>query len=118
MSQETVNVRYSDEELDEFREYVVCKLAIAESNWNFYYPIAHNGENEAGDETDKIVTLDEKDSAGRQLANLKPFISGLKAALVSIENKTYGICRETGKLIPKDRLRAVPHTTVCIEAKN
>ena len=51
-------------------------------------------------------------------ARSQKFIQGLEAALIRIENKTYGICRETGKLIPKERLRAVPHATLSIEAKN
>ena len=59
-----------------------------------------------------------KEEAGRLAQRQMKFIQHLQAALVRIENKTYGICRETGRLIPKERLRAVPHATLCIDAKN
>jgi RNA polymerase-binding protein DksA len=59
-----------------------------------------------------------KEEAGRLAQRQMKFIQHLQAALIRIENKTYGICRETGKLIPKERLRAVPHATLCIDAKN
>ena len=62
----------------------------------------------------RAIIMEKLELAQRQLK----FIQGLQAALVRIENKTYGICRETGKLIPAERLRAVPHATLSIEAKN
>ena len=82
--------RYSDAELEEFKAIILEKLATAQKNY---------------EETTRL--------AQRELK----FIQGLQAALVRIENKTYGICRETGKLIPAERLRAVPHATLSIEAK-
>ena len=65
-----------------------------------------------------VTMIDCKEETTRLAARQLKFIQGLQAALVRIENKTYGICRETGKLIPKERLRAVPHATLSIEAKN
>ena len=87
--------RYSDAELEEFRAIIMEKLELAQRANTLYK-----------EETTRL--------AQRQLK----FIQGLQAALVRIENKTYGICRETGKLIPAERLRAVPHATLSIEAKN
>ena len=85
--------RYTDAELEEFRAIIMQKLEVAEKEY-------------------------EQMKATRMAQRQLKFIQGLKAALVRIENKTYGICRETGKLIPAERLRAVPHATLSIEAKN
>ena len=96
--------RYSDAELEEFRAIILEKLEIAKRD----YELLRSG-----------VT----NSDGNDVADTSPtfkvlkFIQNLQAALIRIENKTYGICRETGKLIPKERLRAVPHATLSIEAK-
>jgi RNA polymerase-binding transcription factor DksA len=117
--------RYSDEELEEFRQIILEKLEKAQKD----YELLRNGiTNEDGnDVTDTSPTfkvLEEgastlsKEEAGRLAQRQLQFIQHLQAALVRIENKTYGICRETGKLIPKERLRAVPHATLSIEAKN
>lgn len=122
MSEKT---RYSDEELEEFRQIILEKLEKAQKD----YELLRNGiTNEDGnDVTDTSPTfkvLEEgastlsKEEAGRLAQRQLQFIQHLQAALVRIENKTYGICRETGKLIPKERLRAVPHATLSIEAKN
>jgi RNA polymerase-binding transcription factor DksA len=121
MSEKT---RYSDEELEEFRQIILEKLEKAQKD----YELLRNGiTNEDGnDVTDTSPTfkvLEEgastlsKEEAGRLAQRQLQFIQHLQAALVRIENKTYGICRETGKLIPKERLRAVPHATLSIEAK-
>ena len=94
--------RYSDAELEEFRAIIMEKLQLAERD---YEKLKSSIMNADGNDTERL--------ASRQLK----FIQNLQAALVRIENKTYGICRETGKLIPKERLRAVPHATLSIEAK-
>ena len=116
-------VRYSDEELEEFRQLINEKLAVAKSD----YEILMKKINESGvndDETHSTYhTLEEgsetlsKESLMNECMRAQKFITGMQAALVRIQNKTYGICRETGKLIPKERLRAVPHATLSIEAK-
>ena len=116
-------VRYSDEELEEFRQLINEKLAVAKSD----YEILMKKINEGGvndDETHSTYhTLEEgsetlsKEALMNECMRAQKFITGLQAALVRIQNKTYGICRETGKLIPKERLRAVPHATLSIEAK-
>ena len=121
MSEKT---RYSDEELEEFRQIILEKLEKAQKD----YELLRNGvtNSDGNDVTDTSPTfkvLEEgvstlsKEEAGRLAQRQLQFIQHLQAALVRIENKTYGICRETGKLIPKERLRAVPHATLSIEAK-
>lgn len=116
-------MRYSDAELQEFKDLILDKLAQAQRD---YYLLRSNitNMNDTADTSPTFKVLEEgantlsKESA-TQLANRQLlFINKLKAALVRIENKTYGICRETGKLIPKERLRAVPHATLSIDAKN
>lgn len=116
-------VRYSDEELEEFRQLINEKLAVAKSDYEILMKkINSDGVDEA--ETHSTYhTLEEgsetlsKESLMNEAMRAQKFITGLQAALVRIQNKTYGICRETGKLIPKERLRAVPHATLSIEAK-
>ena len=116
--------RYSDAELEEFRAIINEKLEIAMKNYEQLKSILNGSDSNDVDDTSptyKVLeeganTLSKEETtrlAGRQLK----FIQSLQAALVRIENKTYGICRETGKLIPAGRLRAVPHATLCIEAK-
>ena len=101
--------RYSDAELEEFRAIILEKLELAQRDYDLppTYKVLEEGAN----------TLSKEETTRLAQRQLK-FIQGLQAALVRIENKTYGICRETGKLIPKERLRAVPHATLSIEAKN
>ena len=116
-------VMYSDEELEEFRQLINEKLAVAKSDYEILMKkINGDGVDEA--ETHSTYhTLEEgsetlsKESLMNEVTRAQKFITGLQAALVRIQNKTYGICRETGKLIPKERLRAVPHATLSIEAK-
>ena len=116
-------LRYSDAELQEFKALILEKLEKAQ---RVYEMLKSNimTANDTADTSPTFKVLEEgantlgKESAA-QLANRQLlFINKLKAALVRIENKTYGICRETGKLIPKERLRVVPHATLSIDAKN
>lgn len=125
VSAETTKVRYSDEELEEFRTIINDMLDKARKEYNtLRRVIMHNGSNDIEDTTPSFKTV-EDDGAyqlsmeeASQLAQRQyKFIQNLEAALVRIENKTYGICRETGKLIPKERLRLVPHATLTVEAK-
>jgi len=122
MSEKT---RYSDAELEEFRAIIIDKLEKAQKD----YELLRNGitnldGNDVMDTSPTFKVLEEgaatlsKEESGRLAQRQMKFIQHLQAALVRIENKTYGICRETGKLIPKERLRAVPHATLSIEAKN
>ena len=116
--------RYSDEELQEFKELILAKLEKANKEYELLMSnVLNDDSNDVSDTSRSFNVLEEGNStllksesehlAKRQL----DFIKKLQAALVRIENKTYGICRETGELIPKDRLRAVPHTTLSIGAK-
>ena len=117
--------RYTDAELDEFRKLIIEKLDKAQKD----YELLRNGitnldGNDVMDTSPTFKVLEEgaatlsKEESGRLAQRQMKFIQHLQAALVRIENKTYGICRETGKLIPAERLRAVPHATLSIEAKN
>ncbi len=116
--------RYSDKELDEFREIINEKLDIAKQEYENYRAAVTNADgNDTVDTSPTYKVLEEgastlsKEEAGRLAQRQMKFIQNLQAALIRIENKTYGVCRETGKLIPKERLRAVPHATLSIEAK-
>lgn len=116
--------RYSDAELEEFKAIILEKLATAQKNYEKLRASMMNVDGNDVDDTSptyKILeeganTLSKEETTRLAQRELK-FIQGLQAALVRIENKTYGICRETGKLIPAERLRAVPHATLSIEAK-
>ena len=116
--------RYSDAELGEFKEIINEKLAVALKDYDQMMASLRGTDSNGIEDTSSSYKVIEDDSfalareetlrlAQRQLK----FIKSLQAALVRIENKTYGICRETGKLIPAERLRAVPHATLSIEAK-
>jgi DnaK suppressor protein len=116
--------RYTDEELEEFREIILTKLEKAKKDYEILKSsITHEESNDTMDTSPTFKVLEEgattlsKEEAGRLAQRQLKFIQHLQAALVRIENKTYGICRETGKLIAKERLRAVPHATLCIDAK-
>lgn len=122
MSEKT---RYSDVELAEFKELILDKLAKAQKDYELLRDGVSNADgNDIMDTSPTFKVLEEgaatlsKEESGRLAQRQMKFIQHLQAALVRIENKTYGVCRETGKLIPKERLRAVPHTTLSIEAKN
>ena len=105
-------VRYSDEELAEFKELIEGKIAEAKENLASYLEAYSNAGN---DTMDTAPTF--KEENGQLAARLEKYIKNLEAALIRIENKTYGICRVTGKLIPKERLKIVPHATLSYEAK-
>jgi len=116
--------RYSDEELQEFKELILQKLAKAQRDYELLRANITNSEgNDIADTSPTFKVLEEgantlsKEEAGRLAERQRKFIQHLQAALVRIENKTYGICRETGELIPKERLRAVPHATLSIAGK-
>ena len=118
-------VRYSDEELQEFKELILEKLAKAKEEYNqLKGAVNHSSSNDTEDTSPTFKVLEEgasaltKEESSQLAARQYKFIQSLEAALVRIENKTYGICRETGKLIPKERLRLVPHATLSVEAKN
>jgi len=117
--------RYSDQELEEFREIILEKLQKAKEEYDMLKATIMNSDgNDVTDTSPTFKVLEEgastlsKEEAGRLAQRQMKFIQNLQSALIRIENKTYGICRETGKLIPKERLRAVPHATLSIEAKN
>ena len=117
-------IRYSDTELAEFKELILKKLEKAQGEYDqLRAMISGKDGNDISDTSPTFKVLEEgasvlsKEDLGRQAQRQLKFIQDLKAALVRIENKTYGICRKTGKLISKERLRAVPHATLSIEAK-
>ena len=121
----TEKTRYSDAELEEFRILITAKLEKAQKEYEeLRNAIANLDGNDVMDTSPTFKILEEgattlsKEEAGRLAQRQMKFIQHLQSALVRIENKTYAICRETGKLIPKERLRAVPHATLSIEAKN
>ncbi len=116
--------RYSDEELQEFKQIIVAKLDKAKKDYELLRnTITHGDGNDTQDTSPTFKVLEEgaavlsKEEAGKLAQRQLKFIQHLQAALVRIENKTYGVCRETGKLISKERLRAVPHATLSIDAK-
>ncbi|HAF30345.1 MAG TPA: molecular chaperone DnaK [Bacteroidales bacterium] len=116
--------RFTDEELAEFKQLILDKLEKAKQDYDILKKtITHSESNDTEDTSPTFKVLEEgaatlsKEEAGRLAQRQQKFIQHLQAALIRIENKTYGICRETGKLISKERLRAVPHATLSIEAK-
>jgi RNA polymerase-binding transcription factor DksA len=117
-------MKYSDEELMEFKEIILKKLQKAKEDYDILKSsITQSDNNDTQDTSPTFKVLEEgaatlsKEEAGKLAQRQSKFIQHLQAALVRIENKTYGICRETGTLIPKERLRAVPHATLSIGAK-
>ncbi len=126
MSTETTKpVRYSDEDLAEFKSIILEKIKNAEKQLKVYMDAYKNGSaNDTEDTSPTFKSFDDGSStlskeANSQLAiRQEKFIRDLKNALIRIENKSYGICRVTGKLIQKERLKLVPHATLSIEAKN
>jgi DnaK suppressor protein len=116
--------RYSEEELAEFKQIILDKLDQAKKDYELLKSaITQNESNDTQDTSPTFKVLEEgaatlsKEESGKLAQRQQKFIQHLQAALVRIENKTYGICRETGKLISKERLRAVPHATLSIDAK-
>ncbi len=124
-AQQVQKTRYSDEELEEFRVIIEEMLQKARSEYNkLRQVVMHNGSNDIEDTSPSFKTVEDdganqlsKEEASQLAQRQYKFIQNLEAALVRIENKTYGICRVTGKLIPKERLRLVPHATLTVEAK-
>ncbi|MDE6114646.1 TraR/DksA family transcriptional regulator [Barnesiella sp. WM24] len=121
MSEKT---RYTDEELQEFKELILRKLDKAQRDYELLKANVTNSDgNDTADTSPTFKVLEEgastlgKEEAGQLAQRQMKFIQHLQAALVRIENKTYGICRQTGKLIPRERLLAVPHATLSVEAK-
>ena len=116
--------RYSDAELQEFKTLILKKIELATSEFeNLRATVTNANENDTEDTSPTFKNMEEgastlsKEDASRLAQRQMKFIQNLQAALIRIENKTYGVCRETGNLIPKERLRAVPHATLSIEAK-
>lgn len=121
---ENEKTRYSDAELAEFKAIILQKLAKAKADYDLLRStITHSESNGTDDTSPTFKILEEgaatlsKEESGRLAQRQYKFIQNLEAALIRIKNKTYGVCRETGKLIPADRLRIVPHATLSIEAK-
>jgi len=115
-------LRYSDSELAEFKQIILQKLEQAKADYDLLrQDITHSNDTQDTSPTFKVLeegaaTLS-KEETSRLTAHQLKFIRNLEMALVRVENKTYGICKTTGKLITKERLLRVPHTTECIEAK-
>jgi RNA polymerase-binding transcription factor DksA len=122
---EELNVRYSDKDLAEFKVLIQEKIVKAKHDLDLIKSAYMNDLNNGTDDTSPTFKAFEEGSetmskeANSQLAiRQEKFIRDLKNALIRIENKTYGVCRVTGKLINKERLKLVPHATLSIEAKN
>lgn len=118
-------VRYSDKELQEFRAIINDKLAVARESYNkVMRRLMNQDTNDVDDTSPTYKALEEgsltqsKEQLVEMAARHQKFIQGLEAALIRIDNKTYGIDRMTGELIPKERLRAVPHATLSVASKN
>jgi len=121
---EKAKTRYSDEELEEFRQIILSKLEKAHNDLKLLTESYTTGnDHDTNDTSPTFKVLEEgyqvfsKEENSKFAARQSKFIKALENALIRIENKSYGICRATGKLIPKDRLRIVPHATLSIEAK-
>ena len=122
---EEEKTRYSDAELEEFKTIILGMLEKARSEYNnLRQVVMHNGSNDIEDTSPSFKTVEDdganqlsKEEASQLAQRQSKFIQNLEGALARIENKTYGVCRLTGKLIPKERLRLVPHATLTVEAK-
>lgn len=120
----TEKKRYSDEELEEFRSIINDKLALARRDYKeMMAQLNHSNSNDINDTSPTYKALEEgseaqtKEELMQMAQRQQKFIRGLEAALIRIQNKTYGIDRETGELIPKERLRVVPHATLSVASK-
>lgn len=121
---EKEKTRYSDAELQEFKDLINSKIVAARHELNTLQDYLSNANaNGTEDTIGSYKTLDDgsathsKENVSQLASRQRKFIENLEVALIRIENKTYGVCKVTGKLIPKERLMAVPHTTMSIEAK-
>ncbi len=116
-------VRYSDEDLEEFKALILEKLEQANASLDTLKANLSGGEHSTDDTAPTFKILEEgyavaeKEENARLVARQEKYIHNLELALMRIENKTYGVCCETGRLIPKERLRCVPITTRCLDAK-
>lgn len=124
MSEEVEKTRYSLEELQEFKELILKKLEKANKDYELYKSLlSHEDTNDIMDTSPTFKVLEEganvlsKEEIGKIAQRQLKFIQHLQAALARIETGTYGVCRETGKLIAKERLMAVPHATLSMDAK-
>lgn len=124
MSAEVEKTRYNAEELQEFKELILKKMDKAVKDYELYRSmLSHEGTNDIMDTSPTFKVLEEganvlsKEEIGRIAQRQQKFIQHLQAALARIETGTYGVCRETGKLISKERLKAVPHATLSMDAK-
>jgi RNA polymerase-binding transcription factor DksA len=118
------SMRYSDAELAEFKELIQNKLNAAKQELSYLNGLITRKDSMSGGDADnRYMTMEdgslsmEREQLSQMAARQLDFLEKLEKAKIRIENKTYGICRETGKIIPKERLRAVPHTTLSMEAK-
>ena len=116
--------KYSDAELEEFKDLIISKIEKSRLDLQtITESYSNTGNNDTMDTSPTFKILEEghqvmsKEENSRLAARLHKYIQSLEAALIRIENKTYGVCRETGELIPKERLRAVPHATLSFDAK-
>lgn len=118
-------IRYSDDDLKEFEGLILEKLEEARRNLDeLRRSLSHEDDNSTDDTSPTFKMMEDgsetmsREETAQLAARQEKFIMNLENALMRIKNKTYGICRETGKLIAKERLRLVPHATLSIEAKN
>lgn len=111
-----VKNRYSDEELLMFKGVIIEKIELAKIEYKELSGVDYDDDpKDQGDKGNLVMSLESNKALAKRQAK---FIESLEAALIRVENKTYGICRDTGKLIQKERLLIVPHATLCVEAKN
>ena len=121
----TERTRYNDAELEEFKALINDKLKEAQADYDMLKSSLSNSDDNGTDDTGRTFNMMEDGSetlSREEVAQLglrqEKFIQNLQNALIRIQNKTYGLCRVSGKLIPKERLRLVPHATLSIDAKN
>ena len=118
MATEQEKTRYSDEELQEFKNLILEKIEVAKKSYDQLMAKLQTDESRNSfNMLEEGANTQEQEEASQRAARQQDFIKKLQAALVRIENKTYGVCRVTGKLIPKGRLLAVPHATLSVEGK-
>ena len=117
--------RYSDVELEEFKALINQKLIDANIDYSLLIGSLSHNDDHGTDDTGRAFNMMEdgsetlsREEVAQLAARQEKFIQSLQAALIRINNKTYGVCRIKGTLIPKERLRLVPHATMCIDAKN
>ena len=118
MAKEQEKTRYSDEELQEFKNIILEKIEVAKTSYDqLMQRIQTDESRNSFNMLEEGAATMEQEEASQRAARQQDFIKKLQGALVRIENKTYGVCRVTGKLIPKGRLMAVPHATLSVEGK-